>query len=115
METRMDAKRMATTEAAPEETTVCPACHAEQSWSDECRRCKCDLSDLRAMWHTIRQAHAACLHHLRQGQLDQAVRAARLHATLNPGAKAPRLLAACHMINGNWPAAFRVARPRTDD
>ena len=22
----------------------CPTCHAEQEWSDTCRRCKCDLT-----------------------------------------------------------------------
>lgn len=33
----------------------CPTCHAEQEWSDVCRRCKCDLRLLRSMAEACRR------------------------------------------------------------
>ena len=42
---------------ATEEAMACPVCNARQAWSDECRRCKCDLSTLRAAWRAGRTLH----------------------------------------------------------
>ena len=103
----------ATLEQTTEATMACPACAARQAWSDECRRCKCDLTDLRAAWRASRRARAACLLHLREGQFERAVRAARSYALMHPGDEATRLLAVCHLLHGDWAAALRAALPPT--
>jgi hypothetical protein len=101
-----------TLEQTAEATMACPACEARQPWSDQCRRCKCDLSDLRAAWRAGRRARAACLFHLREGRFDGAIRAARSFASVNPGDDATRLLAVCHLLRGDWGAALRAALPQ---
>lgn len=101
-----------TLEQTAEATMACPACGARQAWSDECRRCKCDLSDLRAAWQAIRHARATCLLQLRKGHFERAVQAARRYAGIDPGYEATRLLAVCHLLHGDWAAALRAAQPQ---
>jgi hypothetical protein len=91
-------------------TTVCPTCAAEQPWSDTCRRCKTDLSDLRAAWRAIEGARCECLRELRRGNSDRALRLAQHLMHLRPDQDAARLLAICCLLHGNWRAALRWSR-----
>ena len=88
-------------------TMRCPTCNAQQSWSDECRRCKCDLSDLFAVWRAGRQARNRCLLALQSGDFDRALNHAQRLAVLCSGDEATRLLTVCHLLRGDWPAAAR--------
>ena len=96
-------------ESTTESSMTCPVCGAEQVWSDACRRCKCDLSDLRRTWHLCRQARATCLRSLRAGELNRAAAAAEQFAALSPSADATRLLAVCRLLQENWREALRGA------
>jgi ribosomal protein L40E len=87
-------------------TMTCPTCNAEQPWQDECRRCKSDLGELRAVWQASQRAHLACLRALREGTLDRALDEARKHVSLNASDDALRLLSVCHLLRGEWQAAL---------
>lgn len=93
---------------------VCPTCGAEQSWSDECRRCKCDLRDLRAVWRAAHRERIACLLGLRAANFDRALEHARRHLALKPDDDAGRLLTVCHLLRADWREAYRSA-PTTID
>ena len=101
--------------AATIEPTRCPTCNAQQAWSDECRRCKCDLSLLHRLWRRGRALRSACLRELRAGRPAQALPYAQQYCFLGPE-DAPRLLAACYLLSGNWAKAlgeYRKAARRT--
>ncbi len=92
---------------------ICPTCKARQAWSDECRRCKCDLSILR-QWHAAREAvRRGCLDELRLGRPEQALRSARRYALLAGSGDASRLLAVCHLLCRNWPESCAALREGT--
>lgn len=88
----------------------CPTCGAHQEWSDTCRRCKCDLTLLRSVASAVRFHRRRCLALLqRSSSRDALVHARRLYL-LSPDPQAARLLAVCHLLNGEWTAAFDMAR-----
>ena len=91
-------------------TMNCPTCGAEQPQSDECRRCKSDLSELRAVWLASRQARTRCLRDLKTGDFHRALDHARRGAALNPDQDASRLLAVCHLLAGERRTALHIAR-----
>lgn len=95
---------------AGEDEMHCPTCNALQAWSDECRRCKCDLSLLRQIWLAAEAERRRCLRHLRAGRPDQALSHARRYATILGAAEASPLLAVCHLLCHNWPEARDVSR-----
>ena len=101
---------METHDAISPDAVCCPACRARQEWSDTCRRCKCDLTLLRrtvaACWQARRRSLAA----LRAGRLTEALEAARQQHDSCPGADSARLLAVCHLLLCNWPAALTLLR-----
>ncbi|MHB8899007.1 MAG: hypothetical protein ACYC6Y_09700 [Thermoguttaceae bacterium] len=89
-------------ERTGEDEMLCPACKACQAWSDECRRCKCDLSLLKE-WHAACEAvRRRCLVELGRGSSKRALRYARRYALLAGGAEASRLLGVCQLLSGNW-------------
>jgi hypothetical protein len=85
-----------------EPSMTCPTCRAEQGWSGECRRCKCDLSDLRAVWRAGCHARQACLQSLADGDFARALYHARRYCSLQPGDDAIRLVAVTHLLRGEW-------------
>jgi len=91
----------------------CPTCHARQPWSDECRRCKCDLSLLRQLWRASEAGRRRCLCQLRAGRADRALRHARRYATIAGAPQAARLLAVCHALCNDWCNALAVAGGKT--
>ena len=91
-----------TLERAAQDEMCCPTCNARQAWSDECRRCKCDLSLLRRYWQASEAERLSCLHELRAGRPDQAIYYARRYVTLVGAAEASRLLGVCSAFCGDW-------------
>ena len=87
----------------------CPTCGARQNWSDQCRRCKCDLGPLRAAWEACEAARLRCLVALRDEDLRTALRWARRYHQWHPNSDARRLLAACHLALGNWAQVTALA------
>lgn len=94
-----------TLQRAAQDEMCCPTCNARQAWSDECRRCKCDLSFLRQYWRASEAERLRCLRELRAGQPDRALRHARRYATFVGATKASRLLGVCSAFCGDWPNA----------
>ena len=90
----------------------CPVCRAAQAWSDTCRRCKCDLSLLRSAATACGEMRVRCLGHLRAGRLAEALQDARHAYDLCPTEEATRLLAVCHLLCQDWPAALSLADAR---
>jgi hypothetical protein len=86
----------------------CPTCNAQQAWSDECRRCKCDLSLLHRLWRRRRRLRDACLRRLRAGRPAEARAYAEQYRSLSPD-DGMRLLAVCHLLSDNWTQALREA------
>jgi len=102
---------MANAPPPPDPATVrCPTCRAEQSWSDTCRRCKCDLRLLREAAEAYHRARRACLLHLDAGQPRAALLAARRCRGLAPSAESRRLLAVAALLGGEWADAAATAR-----
>ena len=98
-----------TLERAVEDEMRCPTCNATQPWSDECRRCKCDLSLLRQCWRTREAERRRCLRQLKAGRPHRALRHARRYAAIVGAAEASRLLGVCLLLCGNWPDACALA------
>jgi hypothetical protein len=88
----------------------CPTCGVLQDWSDACRRCKCDLTLLRRVMEAAEASRRRCLCALRGGRTAEALRHARRWYALCPDRSAARLLAVCHLLAGDWPAAAAMAR-----
>jgi len=92
-----------------EKTLRCPTCGARQAPSAECRRCRCDLSLLLATIEHQRALHRRVLRDLRDGRFAEALRTARRRAEVSPDRDAARLLAVCHLFEGNFRAALDLA------
>ncbi len=90
-------------------TMACPTCRAEQDWSNECRRCRSDLTDLHSVWRRRRELRTACLDALRIGGLERALDLARDGVSLCPNEESTRLLTVCHLLLGHWSAAQQAA------
>jgi hypothetical protein len=88
----------------------CPTCGARQGWVDTCRRCKSDLSLLRAALESHEEHRRAALLALNAGHLDAAVHHARRCHELRPGPESHGLLAICQLLRGDWPEAAEMAR-----
>jgi len=91
------------------ESLNCPTCGARQQWSDECRRCRCDLSLLHDIWREGENAKRNCLIHLRGGDIRNALQAAQRGAAINPNDDTKRLLAICYLLLGDWSRALKSA------
>ena len=88
----------------------CPTCRALQAWSDSCRRCRCDLSLLRAA-HSAHQHHRLrCIQELDAGHPALALgHALRCH-DLHPGPDSLRLLALCALAREEWETGLKLAQ-----
>jgi hypothetical protein len=90
---------------AADENMRCPTCRAEQPWSDQCRRCKSDLTLLRATAQAFAWHRRECLRLLRLAQFEAALEQARLAFALHADADSRRLLAVCALWNGDYSQA----------
>ena len=86
---------------------TCPTCNARQVWSDECRRCKTDLSLLRQIWQTAEAERRQCLRELAAGQPHLALRHAHRYAAYVGRAQASRLVRVCSLLCENWSDTLR--------
>ncbi len=77
---------------------VCPTCNARQAWSDQCRRCKTDLTLLRQIWLAAEMERRQCLRMLADGHPHQARRHARQYATYVGHPQAARLIGVCNLL-----------------
>ncbi len=88
----------------------CPTCRALQEWSESCRRCRCDLSLLRAACSTHQDHRRNCILQLDAGQPDLALgHALRCH-DLQPGTDSLRLLALCALARQDWETALELVQ-----
>ncbi|HUT11987.1 MAG TPA: hypothetical protein VMY42_15915 [Thermoguttaceae bacterium] len=101
---------MTESENAADELVGCPTCKVRQSWSDACRRCKCDLTLLGRIVQSCGRTRRRCLEDLRAGRFSQAVRRARRGFALSPDERSARLLAVCLLCRGEFVEAVRVFR-----
>ncbi|MBM4095077.1 MAG: hypothetical protein FJ276_37560 [Planctomycetes bacterium] len=94
----------------------CPTCRARQTWSDICRRCKCDMAELHAAWRACQHLRFRCLALLRAGDFPAARAAAHQYVSLVPCDGSLRLLATCQLLDGRWAAALRTGcrEPRAE-
>jgi len=81
-----------------------------QEWSDNCRRCKCDLRLLRRAVEAYRDSRRQCLLELHAGRIDSAAAHAGYCLWLRPDAESRRLMAMCALREGDWSAAVAYAR-----
>ncbi len=91
-------------------TLHCPTCGAEQPWSDQCRRCRCDLTELHQVQQQWLRMKQQCLRHLSRGEFREALRWARVCHQMIPRDVSRRLVAVCHLQLGHWSAAVAIAR-----
>ena len=89
---------------------TCPACNARQSWSDQCRRCNCDLSLLRQFHHAYEAERIGCLQALQRGQPHRGLHHARRFAHLAGPAEAVQLLVVCNLLCDRFPDALAAYR-----
>ncbi len=89
----------------------CPTCGARQEWSEVCRRCRSDLSLLVTIADAWLRCRSGALEALRTGRPAEAVELARRCHELAPNRRSRRLLALCHLLNQDWPAAWKAAGP----
>ena len=99
----------ASVESAVQDEMCCPTCKARQAWSDECRRCKCDLSLLRQYRQVCEAQRYRCLWELCAGRPKRALRHAKRYAKMVGADEAARFLAVCHLRRRDWPKAIAVA------
>lgn len=87
-------------------TCICPVCRARNSLADTCRRCRADLSWLRACeeyrvyWLTA----ARCA--LADGDLDRAASSLRTAEQIRQAADTAKWRAVAALIQGNYAAAW---------
>jgi hypothetical protein len=86
----------------------CPACKAEQVWSNECRRCRADLSLLRGATEAARRAERECLAALSQADFAKALAAAQQAFHWSPRDCNRRRLAICSLLCGDYRLAIRL-------
>ena len=87
----------------------CPTCNARQVWSDQCRRCRADLTLLRQVWRTAEIEHRRCLRELSAGRPRQALLHAQRYAAYAGRTEAARLLGVCSLLCEDWSTASRIA------
>ena len=108
----------ATPTAKSRQEFTCPTCGARQVATDSCRRCQCDLSLVQAAHQWQVTLHRRCLALLRQRRLHRATRVARKCCEFSPNESSIRLLAVCHLLQGNFAAVRHlgasVFSPKSD-
>jgi len=88
----------------------CPTCRAEQEWSDVCRRCKSDLTLLRAVAAAYERDRRECLEALKSGRPFEALRHALHGQWLRPDPNWHRLTAVSALLANDFEAAAGLAR-----
>ena len=88
----------------------CPTCGARQTWAETCRRCKCDLSLLRAAAGAYEQHRRRCLENLLGAMFEKALAHAKSCHSLKPDAESFRLMALAQLGCRNWAGAWESAR-----
>lgn len=87
----------------------CPTCRATQEWSNECRRCRCDLTLLWEANQAADDLRRRCLWELNAGSPGRALAFARSYDALTANADSRELLAVCALLAGDWPTAQLTA------
>jgi hypothetical protein len=88
----------------------CPVCKAENVQGPQCRRCKADLGLLFALEGRRRQELGAARRSLASGRWPEAVRHAAQAHWMRRDEESRRLLAVAHLLNRDFPAAWRCYR-----
>jgi hypothetical protein len=91
---------------------LCPVCRANNEQGPQCRRCRADLGLLFELEEQRRQVMAAARAQLAQGGVERAFQFAAQADELRHDDESRRLLAVCHVVNGNYADAWRVSQSR---
>jgi hypothetical protein len=86
----------------------CPTCGARQAPADECRRCQCDLRMVRDVERQYDELRLRCLALMRTRRLKRATEAAHDCRAVSSEECSQRLLAACYLLQGDFPSALKV-------
>jgi hypothetical protein len=86
----------------------CPTCRAIQDWSDQCRRCRCDLRLLRAVCSTHQHHRRNCILRVEAGELETALGHALRSYDLHPGPDSLRLISLCALAREQWQTALEL-------
>jgi hypothetical protein len=85
---------------------TCPVCRAANDAGPACRRCRADLALCFAVEGERDQALAAARVAAVDGRLSDAVALVESAANIRPGPDADQLLAAFHLLAGDFAAAW---------
>ena len=94
----------------PAESFRCPTCGAGQELSDQCRRCKCDLSLVLEIHERRAALYESTLQRLKHGDTTSALTRARQLCSISADPETARLLAVCQLLAGDYRAAFESER-----
>lgn len=97
-------------EKAIGEKARCPACRAVQDWSEQCRRCKCDLT---LVWRAAldwQRSRSLALDALWEGRPFEALDYARRAQAIANDAESARLVAVASLAAGDFAGAVHWAR-----
>ena len=86
----------------------CPTCGAEQTYSDICRRCKCDLSLVHRLLEYRDALTHRCLLQLRDQQPAHALKAAQQCYAIAADHQTARRLAVVYLLIGDYRSAVDV-------
>ena len=89
---------------------ACPVCGARQALSEDCRRCRADLSLVVGVYSELAAKRARCLALVRQRRLLRATRLAKECLELSRDESNRGLLATCYLLQGDFAAALRIKK-----
>ena len=87
---------------------ACPTCGARQPPADACRRCRSDLSMVRAARGQYEKTRRQCLALLANRRLKRAAEAARAAWAQSHDDDSLRLLATCYLMQGSFADAVQL-------
>jgi len=92
---------------------VCPVCRAQLEQGPQCRRCRADVSLLFALRDQRDLALATAYQCLARQQFDRALAAADEVEVCRQDEESRRLVAAIHLLRGNFAQAWQVYTEQT--
>ncbi len=87
---------------------ICPTCRASQLWSDECYRCKSDLSELSAIHRASTRLRQKCLVAIQKSDFESAIEIAKECFDLDASPSTGQILAISQLLHQDLHAALKT-------